>query len=294
MDTKDGSGLRANLLSDGFCVVEKALPASLISELQAQSDNILQSVDRDHRDRNRSQGSLVQLADYPQFAPLIGAQELRDIFSAMKFGDPRFSSGYLISKPPQSPALFWHQDWWGWDDKISYTSALTQVFVMIYLTPTTLENGCLRVVPGSHRTRHPLHASLQAHDESLSRVVDPDHPLYQTHPDAVPVAVDAGDVVIGDARLLHSTYPNQTNQHRSLITLWYHPDHKSLPAPMRATIRQIYDRKTGDTDPAGPDAMTIDDWPASVFTALSDLLVPDEGIEKTHPWNRVPNWGVQP
>ncbi len=284
------NGLRSDLENNGYCLVKNQLPEPLIAWLKSQAAAILPTVDAAHRERNRSQGSLVQLADYPEFAKIIGAPEVRAAMAGLAFPNPRFSSGYLISKPAHSPSLFWHQDWWAWDDAISYTPEIAQVFAMIYLTNTTEENGCLRVIPGSHRRAHPLHASLQAHDESLSRVVDPQNLLYQNHRDAVAVAVQTGDIVFGDARLLHSTFPNNSDQDRSLLTLWYHPDFANLPAEIRATLRKIYDRTTGDTDPAGDDAMTLDEWPATAHSLVSDLLIPDTKGVKARAWNRVPQW----
>jgi hypothetical protein len=61
-----------------------------------------------HRERNRSQGSLVLIADYPEFGKLLGHRVLSQIFKDLEFKDPKFNSGYIISKPPQSQALFWH------------------------------------------------------------------------------------------------------------------------------------------------------------------------------------------
>ena len=74
---------------------------------------------------------LILIADYPEFSDLITYPALFKVFDVLGFADTRFSSGYIISKPEQSPALFWHQDWWGWGDPISYTDQIAQVFVMI-------------------------------------------------------------------------------------------------------------------------------------------------------------------
>lgn len=286
------SGLREDLERDGYCIAKNRLPGALISALKTDASAIAETLDAAHRERNRSQGSLVQLADHPSFAKVIGAGEVREAMRELAFPDPRFSSGYLINKPAQSPALFWHQDWWAWDDAISYTPEIAQVFVMIYLSDTSEENGCLRVIPGSHRSQHPLHASLKAHDEGLSRVDEPNHPLYQTHADAVAVPIKAGDVLFGDARLLHSTYPNHSNQDRSLLTLWFHPNFSNLPAPIKATIRNIYDRTVGDTDPAGADAMTLDDWPVADLERVFDLIIPKIPGVMSRDWNRMPRWGL--
>ena len=284
--------LRQHLLTNGYCVVKGALDPSLLESVRRISTGILERVSVEHRAQNRSQGSLVNTSDYPDYAALIGNPRARAAFSELEFADPRFSSGYLISKPPGGPPLFWHQDWWGWDDPISYTEAVAQVFLMYYLTDTSPENGCLRVVPGSHRQKHPLHDADQAHDEALSRVDDPDDPLYGSLAEEKAVPVRAGDLVIGDSRLLHAAYANQSSQERSLITLWYHPDFGSLPAGMRSRIREIYERRGVDTDAAAADSLKLDDWPREAKGMIADLLPPATPGVEPHPWNRKPNWDL--
>ena len=281
-----------SLLTDGFCVIENALDPPLLESVQRTSAEVLERVSAEHRAQNRSQGSLVNTADYPDYATLIGNPRARAAFSELEFADPRFSSGYLISKPPGGPPLFWHQDWWGWDDPISYTEAVAQVFLMYYLTDTSLENGCLRVVPGSHRRKHALHDADQAHDEALSRVDNPTDPLYGALAEEKAVPVRAGDLVIGDSRLLHAAYANQSSQERSLITLWYHPDFGSLPAGMRARIREIHERRGVDTDAAAADSLKLDDWPREAKGMIADLLPPPVPGVEPHAWNRKPNWDL--
>lgn len=283
-------GSRQRLIDDGFCVIDQVLDRAAMDDARAVSARALAQVTADHRARNRSQGSLIHMADYPGYAATIGHRALRGVCAELGFADPRFSSGYLISKPPGGPPLFWHQDWWGWDDPMSYGPTIAQAFFMIYLTDTSISNGCLRVIPGSHRQPHPLHQAVEAHDETLSRVTDPDDPLFGTMPDEVPVPVRAGDLVVGDARLLHGAYANRSQDERSLLTLWFHPNFAELPAGMRARIRRLYDRQGVDTDPAADRAMTLDDWPAATRGSVADLLVPDGQAAPPHPWNRVPHW----
>ena len=278
------------LLADGYCVIEGVLEPALLDHVRRVSADALAQATPDHRARNRSQGSLINIADFPGYAELIGNARARNVFEQLNFADPRFSGGYLISKPPSGPPLFWHQDWWGWDDPLSYSDEIAQVFFMYYLTGTSRENGCLRVLPGSHRRRHRFHDAMQAHDEGLSRVDDPEHPLYGSLAEETPVPVRAGDLVVGDSRLLHSAYANRSAEDRSLITLWYHPGLSLLPPGMRARIREIFERRGVDTDPDGKTSLTFDGWPEASKKLVSDLFpAPEPGVE-AHPWNRVPNW----
>lgn len=281
---------RQQLLDDGYCVISDVLDDTLLHDVRQISSEALSAVSSVHRAQNRSQGSLINIADYPGYAALVGHAKARDVMTKLGFSDPKFGSGYLISKPPSGPPLFWHQDWWAWDDPISYTDEIAQVFFMYYLTDTTPENGCLRVLPGTHRRKHALHDADAAHGEELSRVDDPDHLLYGMVSGEVPVPVRAGDLVIGDARLLHSAHANRSGQERSLITLWFHPNAKGLPKGMRARIREIYDRKGVDTDPGGAGAKTLDDWPEVARAMVKGLLPTEEPGVEPHVWNRVPDW----
>ena len=230
------------------------------------------------------------IADYPDFGMLIGNEELKEIFRKLGFDDTRFSSGYIISKPNNSPALFWHQDWWGWDHPLSYTNQIAQVFVMIYLQDTNPQNGCLRVIPRSHRSYHALHSNQKAHTESASRVEDPNDSIYNSLSEEVPVPVKCGDVIVGDARLIHGSFPNQSEDERTLITLWYHPHYNMLPGAMQSRICEIFNRKGVDTDPDGEESMTLLKWPERFRQPIEALFPSCPEDAEPYPWCRIPSW----
>ena len=90
------------------------------------------------------------------------------------------------------------------------------------MTDTTPENGCLRVIPGTHRKRIDLHDILpDAHEAEIQALDDLNHPAFADYPGAVDVPMAAGDLIIADARLMHGAYPNQTNQRRTLLLAWH-------------------------------------------------------------------------
>ena len=230
----------SQLKENGYCIFDQALEKEVLGKIKGISRRALEELSIEHRNKNKSQGSLILIADYPDFGMLLGNEELIEIFRILGFGDTRFSSGYIISKPKNSPALFWHQDWWGWDHPLSFTDQIAQVFVMIYLQDTNNKNGCLRVIPGSHRSFHSLHLNQSAHTASVSRVEDPDDQIYNSIPEEVAVPVKYGDVIVGDARLIHGAFPNKSEDERTLITLWFHPNYNMLPGTMQARICEIF------------------------------------------------------
>jgi ectoine hydroxylase-related dioxygenase (phytanoyl-CoA dioxygenase family) len=279
----------AAVLADGYCVVRNVLDAPMLVRTRAHSRAVLDAVSPEHRAKQVATGSLIHIAADPFFAGLIAWQPALAALERLGLGDATFSSGYVISKPPHSPALFWHQDWWGWSDPISYTDRPLQVFLMYYLTDTRPENGCLRVVPGSHRRRHAMHDLLpSAHAEDLARVANPASPVYQSVADDVPVTVRAGDVVIGDARLLHGAYPNQSDEERTLITLWYHPHFRDQPEAMQARVAKITRREGVDTDAGGEAAPFPECWPAEQAAMVRPLVATYHGSVEPLPWSRVP------
>ena len=228
------------LIADGYCVIEDVLKAEILTRLRTVTNDLLDAQTEDERAAHRSSGSMISVYMDPLFAELVAYPRALQALEALGFLRPKWSSGYVISKPAQSPPLFWHQDWWGWDDPCSYTALPQQLFLMYYLVDTTPYNGCLRVIGGSHLNRHPLHDILpSAHGEALQRVEDPDHLAYQRFPGEVDIPVKAGDLVIGDSRLLHASHGNQSDERRTVITLWYHPFFALLPVSMQAHIGRL-------------------------------------------------------
>jgi hypothetical protein len=219
---------------------------------------------------------------------VIAHNKLFDCFAEFGFEDTVFSSGYLISKPAKSPPLFWHQDWWGWDHPSSYTSTIAQFFVMIYLQKTDRENGCLRVIPGSHRKEFELLSSLEAHTNELSAYNDPSSIQFQNLDEEVGVEVDVGDVVFGDARLLHGAYGNNSDRERGLLTLWYHPNFGDLPGAIRSSIWQLHNGVVDGVDTPINEGGTVT-WPEAEKQLLSGII-PRVGKEKPLGWNRTPEW----
>jgi ectoine hydroxylase-related dioxygenase (phytanoyl-CoA dioxygenase family) len=108
---------------------------------------------------------------------------------------------------------------------------------MYYLTDTTPQNGCLRVLPGSHLKRHPLHDKISpVHTEELTSFADPDDPGFSRVDDELDVPVMAGDLVIGYDRMLHASHGNQADERRTVLTMWYYPDFVDLPERTQATV----------------------------------------------------------
>ena len=226
---------REQLLTDGFCVFENVLDRALLDELTAVTEDLLAHCSGEDAQRYRYQGSNISVSyQHPVFPRLFAWPPSLEALKELGFDRPKWWSGFLLSKPPYAPPLYWHQDWWGWRDPVSADPTPAQLFLMVYLTDTRPENGCLRVLPGTHLRRHALHALIpDAHTEATYHA-PLDSPLFADPPDACDVPVKAGDLVIGDARVLHAAHANGTDKRRSLLTLWYFPAYETLSEPIQA------------------------------------------------------------
>jgi len=159
---------------------------------------------------------------------------------------------------------------------------------MYYLTDTTPGNGCLRVIPGSHRHWHDLHGLPQAHSDALGRAQDIHNIAYQSHPDEVAVTVKAGDLVVMDSRVLHSAYANTTSDERSLLTIWYLPNFEEMPEAIRDQFAKIFDRSDLDIDAGAERPRSPFDWPAKPRELVSHLFPHGAGTAPKISWDRSP------
>jgi ectoine hydroxylase-related dioxygenase (phytanoyl-CoA dioxygenase family) len=115
-----------------------------------------------------------------------------------------------VLKVPEIGKRFgWHQDT-GYlvTDPLEYVTAWTAI------GPATLENGCIWVLPGSHK-RGPLTHVRNEAENSLDVPVDDES-------GAIPVEVEAGQVVIFNALLLHKSGPNTSKSVRYAYVPQYH------------------------------------------------------------------------
>lgn len=265
------------LLTQGFCLFPQVLDQEILGELIRVTDRLLDTEPAERHQKFRYQGSNISVAyQDPVFARLFAWPKTMEALASLGYRDPKWWSGFLLSKPPYGPPLYWHQDWWAWDHPRSAAPHLLQAFLMYYLTDTTRENGCLRLIPGSHTRRVDLHEKLPpAHSEETYEA-PLESPIFSHHAHEIDVPVKAGDLVVGDARLLHAAHANQTQQRRSLLTLWYYPDFENLPDPIRAFIGRKKPLEAPDW------------WEGEAGKVVEPLIPRYTGSAEPAKWNRVP------
>lgn len=236
MTTRLSRDVSEALVRDGYVRIPSTLDLPTLEAMRAACDRVISSASRDHFEANWTTGSMLAVERDPWFAELIGLPATLGALRELELGQVVWSAGYVISKPAGGPRLFWHQDWLWWNHPIALDAVPHQLFAMFYAVDTERENGCLRVVPGSHRQWLPAHDQLTtAHSKAaLSGEVGGDNTMFGDLDGEVDVPVRAGDLLLGDSRLLHAAHANGSTEPRTLVTLWYHPAYDCLPPEIQA------------------------------------------------------------
>ena len=214
---------RVQMLQDGYCFVDDVLTEDFLQELREESERLIAAHVPPPDVRFQGQHVVVYAKENDVIKRLLEWQPTWQALEELGFGDFESAGAIIIlTKDPGEPALYWHQDWMDWNDPISCTPWTQKFFVSYYLSDTSIENGCLKVIPGTHLKRISLHDQLVPAHEQGARYIEEDHPImFSDHPDEVDVCVRARSLVLADARILHSARRNLTDERRTLILAWH-------------------------------------------------------------------------
>jgi hypothetical protein len=131
----------------------------------------------------------------------------------------RFWHDQVFYKPARHPGVVaWHQDYSYWTR--SYPQR--HLTCNIALDDTTIENGCLHYVAGSHRWPLLPKLTLLKDMESVRGILSPEQ-LAQFKPQ--PMVVKAGECTFHHAHTLHGSYGNRSDRPRRTAALnFMHPE----------------------------------------------------------------------
>jgi hypothetical protein len=185
-----------------YDVTGEAEAAGLLADLEAAEAEV---------GSNRARLSLLR--SYPQqllpsFAGLVRHPRLIEAVSQIIGPDVLvWSCGFFIKEAGSKSYVSWHQDlnYWGLDGEDEITA-------WVALTPATVENGCMRFVPGSHRQKDVPHVDSFAPDNLLTR--GQEIAVEVDDASAVNVLLRAGQASFHHGHMFHASGPNRTNSRR--------------------------------------------------------------------------------
>ncbi|MFD8725753.1 phytanoyl-CoA dioxygenase family protein [Streptomyces sp. NPDC059629] len=198
----------------GFAIIRDVIPGDLIEEARTHTAWLMEKYpdvrpEHLHHPLIRNDAFWVRL---------ISDSRLTDIAEFFLGPDVACFTAHYICKPPfNGQPVLWHQDGAYW--KLQPMEALT---VWLAVDRSSTENGCLRMIPGSHRI--PLRTpSLRTDTENMLYSMT-DEDLVQEWIDKagiVDIELNPGDVSIHHPHLLHCSEANTSPKRRCGLDIGY-------------------------------------------------------------------------
>jgi ectoine hydroxylase-related dioxygenase (phytanoyl-CoA dioxygenase family) len=210
---------------NGYLAIESALPSTEVEELRlaldrlsARADGLAESTDRFKLQAFGDDGGgrlVQQIAEPHELAPewMALARDPRILDPIEDLIGPNILLYYsmLMMKPPrQGFRAPWHQDF-----AFFVHDQAALVAVQLYLDDSTLENGCINVVPGSHK----LGLLNHFRDGRFTEIVEGDTTRFDEQ--QVAVQLPAGSMALWHCLTLHSSPPNRSEHSRRAIVFEY-------------------------------------------------------------------------
>jgi hypothetical protein len=212
----------ASFRRDGFLRVEALTDAAELGVLLALYDDLFSregGIDADDRiDLVPGEGRspLPQIVNPERYAPrLVEGQAYRNAreIAAQLLGPGCLPTGnHAILKPARTGAATpWHQDEAYWDPAFAHRA----VSIWLALQPATMENGCMRFLPGSHRGPVLPHELISTESHGLRAV--------GALPEVAEVLCElpAGGATLHDGRTLHAAGPNLSGRPRRALVFGF-------------------------------------------------------------------------
>jgi phytanoyl-CoA hydroxylase len=213
------SNLQQQFDEEGYVLARQVIDQELVEEGRSHVSWLMKR----HPDLRPENLGHTLLATDPFWIRLISDDRLLDVAQQFIGPDIALFASHYIAKPPHSglPVL-WHQDGSYWP-----LEPMSVVTLWLALDDSTPENGCMRVIPGTHRGN--LHQMKPRSEVAnvLGSGMD-DNLVDESH--ARDIILTAGDVSIHHPNLVHGSNANHSPRWRRGLTIRY------IPTSTRITV----------------------------------------------------------
>ncbi|MEM7126717.1 MAG: phytanoyl-CoA dioxygenase family protein [Chloroflexota bacterium] len=196
---------------DGFVTPDFRLPSDVVEDIRQAHTRLLE------RHPEFSDYCSALLAFDTWFLNVARIPEVLDMVKQLIGEDVALWNSSFFAKPAKvGTKTPWHQDgeYWPIDPLATCTA-------WIAIDPATRENGCLRVIPGSHKAK-----TLAKHNVSNAEGIALNLELDANEfdeADAVDIVLEPGQISLHDVYLYHGSEPNHSEHSRRGMTLRYMP-----------------------------------------------------------------------
>ncbi|MEO8856976.1 MAG: phytanoyl-CoA dioxygenase family protein, partial [Burkholderiaceae bacterium] len=150
------------------------------------------------------------------FGAVARCERVVDSIESLLGGPASFYHAKLTLKRPRvGGAWEWHQDYGYWYKSGFLFPDMASVFIAV--DPSTRENGCLQVIPGSHRLGRIEHGTVGGQTGADAEVVE----QALKRMGQVDVEMEPGDALFFHCNTLHASGRNNSERSRNILLSCY-------------------------------------------------------------------------
>ena len=203
---------------DGYVIFRNVIDKDLIQEASGH----VAWLEEQHPDVRPENLGHIYMRDDPFWVRLISDERLVDIASLFVGNDVALFASHYISKPPFSgQPVLWHQDGAYWP-----LDPMEVVTLWLAVDASTPENGCVKVIPGSHKKQL---IGLRDNKE-IDNVLGSESDVEVDESQAVNMELQPGDVEVHHPNILHASNANTSPGRRCGLTIRYIPTSTRITA----------------------------------------------------------------
>jgi hypothetical protein len=205
-----------SFLQEGYLVFnDQVFPADKLAGLKACFEKILADRPAD----KRPEAMDVPHFSYPELFEWLFADEVLDLVEPILGPDIALFSSHFICKPHgNGKRVPWHEDSAYWKGMMDKSEVCT---VWLAIDPSRRENGCMQVIPHSHRTGkkgfsdyEPVDAAKNVFSKEIVKPQVDDRI-------AVALELEPGQASLHDGRIIHGSDANTSPLRRCGYTMRY-------------------------------------------------------------------------
>lgn len=207
---------------DGFLIVRGAVQGESFKKLERELDKMREEVENgvlrgNHLMENERKARVIfdPYDHSPALRDLVTRADMIERAKAMLGGKIHLHHTKLMCKPARAGTPQpWHQDYFYWPG-----SKANQVAVFVCIDPSTEENGCLRLIPGSHKN------GLREHRKEFHEKTGERHWVCEISKEELASQVmflgEPGDLVFFGSLTIHGSEGNRSSIPRRAVIFEY-------------------------------------------------------------------------
>lgn len=182
-----------------------------------------------------AQGRRPEAMDKPHFVDTqlfdwVLSDSILDLVEPLLGPDFHLFSTHFISKSAgDGKRVPWHEDSAYWKGLLTPMEAVT---VWLAIDPSTLENGCMWLVPRSHENGFSDYEGVEG-AVFATEIIKPQQRAEQ----AIPIELQPNQASLHDAKMIHGSPPNTSKIRRCGFTMRFVPAHVRLQPEWEDRIR---------------------------------------------------------